>query len=323
MKNLMTHEKLSFDSIFYASATKSHSNSFFFTDICANKYYQSERNLFNSSKSSYSSSSDSPLLDSFVETPINHKLPNLISDHKALSGSSYFIISNDMKKRVDLWKAEHFHSANNEVKGSVQDKETSIKSRNFQSCGIPLKRNANCSHSFAILYKKNKICGSQSSSLKNSGSSLYLIDKIKNDSEKRSRNSKEIILSLWEEDLALIKAMKPELADELPQLRMIHTSEFVDDIKFLLTGINTGTFQYNSKEDTFEMIYGTCLHDVTPESLFNFSKDFIKSGNCYVKLRTFATENGKSNLENCTTISQVRNEMNKHKEKINENEEKR
>lgn len=313
-KNILTPEKVSFDSLFSAKSavpSQSQTNSFVFTDFCIDKNCQSEKNVFDLGRSSCSN--EVPLLDSFVDNPISHKLPNLVTSQKGISKSSYLMRSSEqMKRKLHLLKEEDQLAVGVDAEDSLQDTDISDKTQGLSKTSvIELKRNSNCSHSFAILYEKNIDCQREDPSMSSNDSLILVREKRKSKLEKHlishgsHSSSREIVLGLWEHDKSILQEFCPELASSMPTLRMITTVEFVEDVKYLLTGINSGSFQYNTKENCFNMQYGTCLSDVTPESLFHFSKEFIETGNYYVKLSTFATENGKSNYKACTTINQV------------------
>ncbi|KAK6644895.1 hypothetical protein RUM43_001171 [Polyplax serrata] len=305
-KNLLLPENLSLASLFSARSNvsnQSQSNSFIFTDFCVDKNHQSERNIFDLSGGTHSS--DSPLLDSFVDNPITHRLPSLVNIQRCISRSTNFVKSSDrMKTKLHLLKEEG---------GNVSESESTSNNEIckpegvvVKSSRIELKRNSNCSHSFAILYEKSSSQIDPPSELSNDNLLLTMERMKQKIGKSRSpSSSKEIVLGLWEHDKVMLKEFRPELANKLPPLRMITTIEFVEDVKYLLTGINSGTFPYNSEDLCFNMKYGTCLSDITPESLFHFSKEFIETGNYYAKLSSCATQSGKTNLEKCTTISQA------------------
>ena len=289
-KNFFLHSgKKSLDSIFKNNniSPAPSRTAFGFTDICSDRTIKNDKRIFDKKHLYFTCYS---LLDSFVDNPITHKLPDInITQKEQLSQD------NQLKKKLDINKE------NDQISEDLSQVSLSIGSGRK----VDVRRDSNFFQSFDTLRGKNE----------NSSATCYISDEISlhpNDKNMSkglqtscSSYSKDIILGLWEHDKALIKEFRPELASCLPTLRMISIYKFIEDVKYLLTGINSETFIYQSDEKTFVIKYGTCLKDVTPESLYHFSKEFVEIGNCYKLLNDRAVKNCINESKTCNTIFQV------------------
>ncbi|PNF25042.1 hypothetical protein B7P43_G06983 [Cryptotermes secundus] len=74
-------------------------------------------------------------------------------------------------------------------------------------------------------------------------------------------------------------------------LRNISCKQLIQDLKLLLIGVPSQTFQYNQEENGFVMNSNTCVEGLTPETLHSFCDDFLISGMCCLRLRKLVDHN--------------------------------
>lgn len=256
------------------------------------------------------------LLDHFVENPISHKLPDGIVQKKSksmqtptkivkrtrknfrllpevISNTSSIWDSNekDILKNDDILEVYSNFGSKKTILESIEELAYSSKKGSsyqdmYENCLGIVNYESNMGLYAKSGCKKNIVCG------KSLSGSFF-------------ESSNDVILSLWERDFSLLQQFRPELSDNWPVLRKVELSEYVHSVKFLLTGISTKIFKYDPERAAFVMACGTCIEGVTPESLYDFSKEFLEIGTCYTKLSTAAINNGKQDSCNCRIISQV------------------
>ncbi|XP_069680648.1 gamma-tubulin complex component 6 [Periplaneta americana] len=71
----------------------------------------------------------------------------------------------------------------------------------------------------------------------------------------------------------------------------ISRQQLIRDLKFLLIGVPSQTFQYNQEEDSFVMKSGIYVDGVTPSTLSLFCQDFLISGTCCMRLERLIQRN--------------------------------
>lgn len=252
------------------------------------------------------------LLDNFVDNPISHKLPGKTiprTERRNCSISSRSYSRSKEKYRILPGLAEEKSSIWDFYEKDIMDcDDLTLSSSNINSQSSflemieSIRMQPKPEESFSELYTKHlksnhKLNGSNSKTSQRSQSTKKSLSS--------AEGSKNVMLGLWERECLLIQEFRPELSNEWPQLRILELHEYVRDVKYLLTGINTSTFQLDEEKAVFYMNYGTCMDGITPESLYNFSEDFLDIGTKYVRLSKAAAENGKNIPTHSKIICQV------------------
>lgn len=260
------------------------------------------------------STSEFCLLDSFVDNPISHKFPSKITlraeKRPSSSVSSRSSDKNKDKCRILPELAEEKSSVwdfyEKDIMGGDVARLSSIPgdSKNSFLEVIETLRKPIKEESFSELYNKH-LKLKQKDGLSPSSKSSQKIKLAKKPSSGVIENPKDVVLGLWEQEYSLIREFTPDLSVKWPQLKILDLAEYVRDVKYLLTGINTSTFQYDEEKSAFFMNYGTCLDGITPESLYNFSEEFLNIGTFYVRLSKTAVAHGKNIQGHSRIICQV------------------
>lgn len=76
--------------------------------------------------------------------------------------------------------------------------------------------------------------------------------------------------------------------------KIISIQKFVEHIRALLVGIESESFIFDQRKNTFSMVDNLTVEDVLPETMANYVQDFLESGACYKRLKMLVSKNLRS-----------------------------